>query len=170
MRILALLVVLPGCGYPPGEIEDPWHEPMTVTVTRVVDGDTLEVDPPVPLAGGDQPRVRLLCINTPEVSGSLECWGEEAREHVTDLLQEQEVKLVFDRDSTDTYGRALAYVKHRGRLVNVDLARDGFALPIDEWFADYTWCDDVIAAVEEAWASGTGGWGECQGDPWTWEE
>ncbi len=167
---LALLPLVTGC-HAPFTIDAPCADPVVVDVTYVVDGDTIDVDPPVLLPGGPVTRIRLLCIDTPEVHLPSECWGPEATEYVEDRLEGTRVQLVFDRDCTDTYGRGLAYVKTwhflgLGTLFNLELVREGYAVMIDDYFADYTWCPDMAEAAAEARAEGTGGWGECRGDPW----
>ena len=166
----SLLPLLTGC-WSPSKIDTACADPAVVTVVNVVDGDTIDVEPPVATDTGEQTRFRLLCINTPETYGDSECWGEEAKEYVTEQLQNQEVQLVFDRDCTDIYGRGLAYVKTRpfsgaGSLFNLELVREGYAVMIDDYFADYTWCPDIAEAATEAMETGTGGWGECSTDPW----
>ncbi|MFH1467405.1 MAG: thermonuclease family protein [Pseudomonadota bacterium] len=150
------------------QVEAPCHEPFETTVVRIVDGDTLEIDPPITMDDGAEiDRVRLLCINTPETHGTPACYGEEAAAWMATRLEGVTVTLYFAEDCTDTYQRALAYVKEGPGLVNIELAELGYALPIDEWFADQPCCDEVVAAVDQARADGVGGWGACAGYPWT---
>ena len=85
-------------------------------VTRVVDGDTFE-------ASGV--RVRLIGVNAPEHD---ECFGAEAAEELTRLIQGEYVTLKTDAQVLDDYGRTLAYVYLDGRFVNLDLVAGGFAL------------------------------------------
>ncbi|MBN1334727.1 MAG: thermonuclease family protein [Deltaproteobacteria bacterium] len=171
MYLACVLVLLGGACHAPSSIEAPCADPVWVDVVEVVDGDTLDVDPPVALPGGDVPRIRLLCIDAPEVWSSPECFGEEARAYARARVEGTRVQLVFDRDCTDTYGRGLAYVKTRsalgtGALFNLELVREGYAVMIDDFFADYTWCPEIAEAEAEARAEGAGGWGACSGDPW----
>lgn len=63
-------------------------------VTRVIDGDTIEIE------GGE--RVRFICINTPETGEYIYL---EAKNFVTDILLYKEVKLVKDVTDRDKYGR-----------------------------------------------------------------
>ena len=51
-------------------IADASSGPETAHVSRVIDGDTIEVT----LRGGT-PSVRLLLVDTPEVHGGEECYG-----------------------------------------------------------------------------------------------
>ena len=54
--------------------EDEGEARTQVTVERVVDGDTIDVSPDVEGTG----RVRLIGVDTPEVSGGVEPCGPEA--------------------------------------------------------------------------------------------
>lgn len=138
-----------------------------VTVTRVIDADTIEVDPPLVLPDGTENEiVRLLCIDAPEISGDEECWGDEATAWMTERVEGRAVTLHFAEDCLDVYGRVLAYLHLRGRNVNLELAREGLALPIHAPFDDYACCAEVLTAAEGARDQGRGGWGACSGDPW----
>lgn len=79
-------------------------------VTRVVDGDTLEVE-----VGLEKKKVRVLGINTPESVDprkSVECLGKEASNKAKEIILNQRVFLNADSTQTDQdrYGRLLRYV------------------------------------------------------------
>lgn len=89
------------------------------SVVRVIDGDTIEV------AGGT--RIRLIGVDTPETA---ECFGAEATRYANELLPAgTRVRLVYDVQRLDPYGRTLAYVYKLtdGLFVNLAIARNGFA-------------------------------------------
>jgi len=91
-------------------------------VERVVDGDTLIV------AGLD--RVRLMGINAPESvkpDHPVEPFGPEASAFTKRFLAGGTVRLQFDRERVDQYGRALAYAWVGDKLLNVELIRQGLA-------------------------------------------
>lgn len=94
-------------------------------VTRIVDGDTVEVA----LPGGVQ-DVRYIGIDTPESVAPgqpVECFAKRASAFNERLVAGERVVLVFDDERRDRYGRLLAYV-HVGRVfVNAELVRRGFA-------------------------------------------
>jgi micrococcal nuclease len=73
--------------------------------------------------------VRYIGIDTPEVDPSIgvECFGAEASDLNRRLVAGRTVRLVFDDELRDRYGRLLAYVHARGRFVNAELVRRGFA-------------------------------------------
>jgi micrococcal nuclease len=105
------------CGSPS---EESLCGPTLATVTRVIDGDTIE------LANGD--HVRYLLVNTPEITmGKNDCYGEEAKEYNRQLVLDQEVALTYDQQCQDRYGRWLAYVAVQGREVNTLLVQRGYA-------------------------------------------
>ena len=149
------------------DVEAPCHEPVTVTVTNVVDADTIDVEPAVELPDvGEITRFRLLCIDAPEDTSTVDCYGPEATAWLRGLIDGQEVELRFDGDCVGDFGRGLAYIVHDGSMVNTALARLGYALPADERYLDYPCCTDVLDAAEEARSAPRGGWAECVGPPW----
>src|SRR5215207_6409283 len=101
---------------------------QTVTVERVVDGDTIEVNPAV--SGTED--VRLLGVYTPEnvdPNDPVEPYGPEASAFTKRQLEGKRVTLTFDQEKTDQYGRALAYVRisGQGETFNETLLRQGYA-------------------------------------------
>ena len=100
--------VLVASGSSPGALQLDARD--TAVVTRVVDGDTIDV-----AIGGRDERVRLLGIDTPEVhvaeGAAPECFGPEASAFTGDLLPDgHRVRLERDVVGRDDYGRLLAYV------------------------------------------------------------
>jgi len=148
-------------------VDDPCMEPTTVTVTRVLDGDTFDVQPALELPDGSVlDRVRLLCVDAPELTGG-ECYGAEAGAWLAERIEGQEVTLHFIVECLGIRGRVLAYVVRGHELLNAELAREGYALPADERYMGYACCDEVEQAILEAQEVGAGGWGVCgQGYPW----
>lgn len=98
-------------------------DPAWVTVTRVIDGDTIDA-----VSGG---RIRLLGIDAPELGGRYEHdapFAREARDRLAGLVLRRSVRLEFDQERRDDYGRSLAYVlTGDGVVVNTILVRDGLA-------------------------------------------
>lgn len=95
-------------------------------VTRVVDGDTIIVD-----FNGKEERVRLIGIDTPESvhpdkDKNVE-FGKVASEFTRTKLEGKEVKLEFDAQERDRYGRILAYVYMDGKMFNKTLLEEGYA-------------------------------------------
>src|SRR5215203_5285556 len=101
---------------------------QTVTVERVVDGDTIDVNPAV----DNTESVRLIGVDTPETvdpSEPVEPFGREASAFTKEQLEGKRVTLTFDEERTDPFGRALAYVQisGQGETFNETLLRQGYA-------------------------------------------
>lgn len=127
-----------------------------VTMTRAVDGDTIEISPSI---DGIE-DVRLIGIDTPEVSS--ECGGQpfaEEAEEYTAQYDGGDVALEFDEERTDQYGRLLAYVYvPGGEMLNEDLARRGLAQAAT--FPPNVEYEDVfLEAQSQAQAEALGIWG-----------
>jgi len=132
------------------------------SVTRVVDGDTIDVR-----IDGHTERVRLLGIDTPESVGDRppECWGKEASALTKQLLPKgTAVRLERDVEARDAYGRLLGYVVRvsDGLFVNLELAEQGAAdvLTIAPNGAHAAEMEQAVAAARSA---GRGLWGGCGG-------
>jgi endonuclease YncB( thermonuclease family) len=117
-----------------------------VTVTTVIDGDTVEL--------ADGRRVRYLGINTPE-HGQPYFW--EATEANRQLAEGRTARLELDVQPTDRFGRTLAHLWVDGMLVNLELVRQGLATAYTEE-PNVLHHDAILAAEEEARASGVGLW------------
>lgn len=99
----------------------------TAKVQYVIDGDTIVV-----LHSGEEMRVRILGINTPETAGSpkgAECYGDKATERAEELLEGRNVALETDntQDTYDVYDRLLAYVSVDGVDFGEQMISEGFA-------------------------------------------
>lgn len=127
-------------------------------VTRDVDGDTVHV-----LVGGRDESVRLIGVDTPEISWGDrpgECFGPQAAAYTRARLQGRRVRLVFDLARRDRYGRLLAYVYLGRELVNMTLVRLGFARA-DAVPPDTRLSAAFVAAERSARAAARGMWGAC---------
>ena len=103
-----------------------FHQPgALVRVARVVDGDTLLM--------ADRTRVRLLGVDTPETKRPetpVEPFGPEASEFTRTHVEGRIVKLEFDKERHDKYGRVLAYVYLDDWFLNEELIRAGLGRAI----------------------------------------
>ena len=86
-----------------------------IEVTRVVDGDTFEIDEAV---------VRLLCIDAPE---KREPFYLNAKERLRELVDGTYIILEEGSVDKDIYGRLLRYVYVGNVSVNEQLVREGLA-------------------------------------------
>lgn len=127
-----------------------------VTVTRVVDGDTIEVN-----LRGRTVDVRLIGIDTPETvhpSEPVECFGPEASNFTSARLSDERVRLEFDVERTDRYGRTLAYVWLDDKLFNRMLVRQGFA-QVSTYPPNVKYVERFTAAQRAAREADAGLWG-----------
>ena len=118
--ILPLLILLL-CGFSPAPAPPPVPQD-TYQVQRVIDGDTIL------LTNGD--RVRYIGIDTPETKHPqkpVQVFGQEAYLANKKLVEGKQVKLEFDIQKRDKYGRLLAYVYTGNIFVNAWLIKNGFA-------------------------------------------
>jgi endonuclease YncB( thermonuclease family) len=94
-----------------------------VTVERVIDGDTFKT------TKGE--KIRLLGINTPEIrhdTSPAQPFGNAAKKALQGLIAGKQVRLTFDKEKEDRYGRTLAHVYLKGGLwVNAELVKLGLA-------------------------------------------
>lgn len=93
-------------------------------VKRVYDGDTIQLE--------DGRSIRFLAINTPEIAHfgrPADMGGIAAKTWLENKLDGVKVRLEFDGETTDHYGRSLAYVftEHNENL-NVQLVAAGLAV------------------------------------------
>lgn len=132
-------------------------------VTRVVDGDTIDV-----LLDGSEQRVRYIGIDTPETVDPrrpVECFGREASERNHQLVEGRTVGLERDVSETDQFGRLLRYVWLEGEMVNATLVAEGYAAAAT-FPPDVKYADTFAALEEEARAAGRGLWGDaCRTPP-----
>jgi micrococcal nuclease len=122
--VLAGVVVAGGAG-----VQALVDDGTTATVTKIVDGDTIDVR-----YDGDEHRVRLLNIDTPESvdpDEPVECLAPEASEFLAAKLPVgTTVRLERDEQEEDSYGRELAAVFLGDVLVNAEIARAGYGVPM----------------------------------------
>jgi micrococcal nuclease len=94
-------------------------------VTRVIDGDTIEVD-----IGGIIYKVRYIGMDTPELDDERPefcALAQEATRLNRQLVEGETVRLEKDISETDKYGRLLRYVYVGDTFVNAELVRQGLA-------------------------------------------
>jgi micrococcal nuclease len=142
-----ILAVLVGRWW--GRERKPEFPPGRYIVTRILDGDTAELN-------GSE-KVRLLGIDTPEKG---ELFYDSARALFSSLTKGREVTVVFDQRRRDNYDRLLAYLFVDTVFVNAALISGGYAhmyLFPDNENKD-TLIARLLAAQREAMARQTGVW------------
>ncbi len=129
-----------------------------VRVSRVVDGDTIEVD-----LNSREEDVRYIGIDTPETvkpNTPVQCFGPQASERNHELVEGKRVLLVFDEERRDVYGRLLAYVYVGDTFVNGELIEGGYARTLE--IEPNTSKADELGRLEDAASrDGRGLWSAC---------
>jgi micrococcal nuclease len=124
-----------------------------VKVARVADGDTVEL--------GDGRRVRYIGLNAPEINHELntaEPFGFEARACNAALVGSMGIRLEFDVERYDAYGRTLAYVFLTDQtLVNEKLLQEGLAYCLYK-MPNVKYADRLLKAQREAMQARRGIW------------
>jgi len=154
----ALMLALTSCT--PAEITDEPTASTVGTVVAVVDGDTIDVQ----TSTGEE-RVRLIGIDTPEISrdgGTDDCYAQEARTYLDQLVYGQDVKLVSDptQADADRYGRLLRHVLIDGQSAAL-LALEAGAGTEYTYDRPYDHRDDYLDAQSRAQSMGAGLWSAC---------
>ena len=94
-----------------------------VSVSAVHDGDTVSAT-----VGRRQERIRLIGIDAPEMGQKP--WGAEAKRQLEALLSpgQWKVRLEYDVEKRDKYGRILAYLwTLDGKMINLLMVKSGYA-------------------------------------------
>ena len=119
-RLLILALLLTGCG---GAARS------AARVERVVDGDTIVVR-----VDGRTERGRDIGVDTPESvkpGVRVQCFAKSAAKENAKLVLGHDVRLEYDAEARDRYGRLLAYVWRGDLLVNAELVRLGYGKPLE---------------------------------------
>lgn len=136
---------------------------QSVRVTKVFDGDTIEVE-----INGQKAKVRYIGIDTPETVDPrrpVGCFGKEASLENKNLVLGKFVTLEKDISETDKFGRILRYVylkldNESVLLVNDYLVRMGFA-KVSTYPPDVKFSQSFKEAESEAREGKKGLWGKC---------
>ena len=95
---------------------------QTFKCTRVVDGDTIIL--------GNGERVRLIGVDTPETKHTNkpgEYFVKEASAFTRSKVEGKDVRLEYDQQQRDKYGRLLAYVYLMdGTFLNAEIIKQGY--------------------------------------------
>lgn len=132
----------------------PSHGGIFVKVVNVVDGDTIKIET------GE--TVRYIGIDTPETvhpDKPVQCYGKEASDKNTALVEGKVVELEKDISEKDKYGRLLRYIWLGDTLINETLVREGYAQS-SSYPPDIKYQDRFLAAQKLAREEQKGLWGE----------
>jgi micrococcal nuclease len=129
-----------------------WYVERPIGVLRIVDGDNIELV--------DGRRIRYIGVDAPEEG---ECFREESIKINEELVMGKKVKIEFDKNDMDNYGRWLAYVWVDDVFVNQELLEKGAG----EYFLDTVnkkYGEELVEAAEKGYGGNQGLWGKCGGE------
>ena len=128
--------------------------PATATVTKVLDGDTIEID------GGT--RVRYILVDTPEFGTVNDCYAEEAKDFNNTLVYGKTINLTYDQECRDQYDRLLAFVSVSGQNVNRLLVSEGYACVLHFSPNGDAQVVEYYTLLNEAFMQNKGMWAVCE--------
>ncbi len=142
-----ILLTLAACAPTPSQSQ--------ISVTRVIDGDTIEVG-----MAGTQYKVRYIGIDTPELNDKrpeVYALAQEATKYNRHLVEGKPLRLEKDVSETDKYGRLLRYVYVGDLFVNAELVRLGYA-QVATYPPDVKYQELFLQLEREAREAGRGLW------------
>lgn len=102
---------------------------IKTSVTKFIDGDTFHIK-----YDNQDYKVRMLDIDTPESVKSgvdTQPYAKEASDFTKETLSGEKIKLVFEKDTTDQFGRLLAHViLEDGTYYNALMVQNGYAIAV----------------------------------------
>lgn len=142
-----------------GESDTPEYNGVAkveVSVTRVIDGDTIEVK-----FEEKTEKVRLIGVDTPETvhpEKGEQPFGKEASNYTKSRLDGNTIELEFDIQERDQYGRLLAYVWIGSEHFNATLLKEGYAV-LSTWPPNVKYVDEFTKYQTQAREAKKGLWG-----------
>ncbi|EAL3911034.1 thermonuclease [Campylobacter upsaliensis] len=109
---------------------------LTGKVSRVIDGDTIEL---LAKTSKENPynhitklKIRLYGIDAPELK---QAYGKEAKEYLSALVLKQEVGLIIE--SKDKYERIVGTIFLKGKDINKEMVKNGYAHAYESFSKKY---------------------------------
>jgi micrococcal nuclease len=126
-KLSSLLVILLLLIFHPAEAQKR-NSHKLYPVLRVIDGDTFRVNDGSPKGM----IIRLIGVDAPETRNTghkvKSKFGSASTEYLRKLIGEKRIRIEYDIDPIDRYGRTLAYVYlEDGTFVNAELVKNGYA-------------------------------------------
>ncbi|KAF0817672.1 nuclease (SNase-like) [Bacillus sp. ZZV12-4809] len=127
-----------------------------VTVTSVIDADSIRYFDPLL---NKEVTGRLLGINAPEATKTVEKFGPEGTAFLTNLIMGKEIEIESDPNSdiTDKYGRYLIHAFISGKSIQQILILEGL-VRVAYLYDEYNYTDLYLAAEKEAKIVGQNIW------------
>lgn len=133
-------------------------EAETVQFAKCTDGDTAHF-----MINGEDKTVRFLAVDAPETvkpNTPVQPYGKEASNHTCNLLKSADtIRLEYEKEKTDKYGRVLAWIFVDEQLLQLDLIQNGYA-KVAYIYGDYKYTSQLEKAEKEAKKNKVGLWSE----------
>lgn len=149
--------------------EELFDGPKQGICTKVFDGDSIRLRIEDSRSGVEKSKiqnqqseitVRLIGVDTPEMSHPLkpvQYFAKEASDFTTKTVLNKKVRLEFDLQKEDKYGRLLAYVfLPDGRMLNAEIIKQGFGFAYTRF--PFRYLDEFRKYERDARAKGLGLW------------
>jgi micrococcal nuclease len=148
LSLLTLIILIGLLSFTPLYAQD------VVRVKRVIDGDTLLLT--------TRERVRLIGVDTPETKHPqkpVQYFGKEAYLFTKRMVEGKEVRLEYDWQRRDKYGRLLAYVYLMdGTFLNAEIIKQGYGFAYTKY--PFKYLEEFRRYEREARENGRGLWGK----------
>ena len=135
--------------------------PRQTPVLRVVDGDTIVVN-----YKGEEEKVRLLCVNTPESVHRDKKqnipMGKTASDYTKKRLIGKCIDLEFEGKKRGKFNRLLAYVIVDGQNFNIDLVKRGLSVYYTKYGQSEKYDQEFKNAERYARNHGLNIWGDAE--------
>lgn len=99
------------------------------TVTRCIDGDTVEATVDLGFHLAQRMTIRLWGINTPEINGATRSAGLAAKARLEALTLNRTLVVRTILDKHDSFGRVIGLFLDQGKDLNQQMVDEGFAVP-----------------------------------------
>jgi micrococcal nuclease len=128
----------------------------------VIDGDTIVV--------GESETIRLIGVDTPEIYHPLkpvQYFADAASVYVKGIVLGKKVRLEYDQEKTDKYGRTLAYVYlENGEMLNAEIIKNGYGFAYTKY--PFKYMEEFRNYEREARERGLGLWGNQGIEEYRW--
>lgn len=131
-------------------------------VIRVMDGDTVEVE--------QIGMIRLIGVDTPELAHPIkpvQFFAKKASKYTKRVALGKRVRLEYDQEKIDKYGRTLAYIYFEDeRMLNAEIIKNGYGFVYTKY--PFKYMEEFRKYEIEAREKGLGLWGNEGMDEYHW--
>lgn len=141
-----------------------YAEKITGKVVKVTDGDTVHIL----LKSMQKEKIRLAGIDAPERK---QAFGKKSKQYLADLIGAKQVTVEFDK--RDRYGRIVGKLHYKGKDINLEMVKAGFAWHYKKYAHEQNEDDRIAYVVAEnnAYRNKKGLWyGNLPISPWEYRE